>query len=260
MKYSFNILNRISTSSTQEEEVIIPVIKNKKNVRGVFLNIQNLEINPLNFKARIVDIPGVNPEHSAKDVLSVRPEEFEIPSLRGRNIQIVLKDPQGKEGGRYAQVQIMGYLPEGKGKEVSPIEILSGIRTIDLHVLSTDFLVREAKVVKSATEFKDGMLASQIDVANTGNVHIQLGSESRISIMDEIGQIVFSGALSFPDYIYPGETKSLTIQQDLTKVETIKAGKYTLEIMLLYGGSEPLKVSAEFIVPEEQKDTKEEKK
>ncbi len=245
-------------SKEQEEEITIPVIKGKKNVRGVFLNIQNLEINPLNFKVRIIDIPGVPPEYSAKEILTIRPEQFEIGSVRARNIQIVLKDLQAVAGGRYAQVQIMGYLPQDKKEGTNPIEILPGTRTIDVHILSTDSLVREAKVVKSATEFKDGALASQIDIANTGNVHIEL-AESRISIMDEIGQVVFSGTLNFPDYIYPGETKTLTLQEDLTKVETIRAGKHTLEIMLSYGGSEPLKVSAEFVVSEEQKDTKEEK-
>jgi len=249
----------VSTDNKEKDEVNISVVKNRKNIGGVFLSIQNLEANyPLKFKARIVDIPGVRPEYSAKDVLSVRPEQFEIPALRSRNIQIVLKDLKSNTGGKYAQVQIMGYLPEDK-KGDNPIEILPAVRTIDIHEVSTDGLVYEAKATKFTTELKDLILSSEVEVANTGNIHIQLKPESRVNIMDKIGQLVFSGTINFPDYIYPAEEKKLAIEYDLSKVETITAGQYTIEVILeFYGIDEPIKVSAEFVVPVSEEQKKEE--
>ncbi|MDD4990257.1 MAG: LysM peptidoglycan-binding domain-containing protein [Candidatus Pacebacteria bacterium] len=236
------------------EEINIPVIKGRKNIGGVFLNVQNLEANyPLQFKARIIDVPGVEGKYSAGEVLSVRPEQFEVPALRSRNIQIVFKDPQAVAGGRYAQVQIMGYIPEG-GK-ANPIEILSAVRTVDVHEVSTDGLVYKAKETKFTTELKDSLLSSEVEVANTGNIHIQLKPESRVNIMDKIGQLVFSGTLNFQDYIYPGETNKLKLQYDLSKVETIITGQYTIEVILeFYGIDEPIKVSASFDFSKKEKE------
>lgn len=243
----------IAASKEGGEEIIIPVRAGRKNVFREEIRVQNLEISPMRYKMRVVDIPDIKPEYSAKDVLSIRPESFEVQPLRTRSFQVILRDPAAIAGGKYAQVQVMGFIPKddevGENQEVKPanqIEILPSVRKVNIYEISTEDLLPELKTAGFTSGFKEGILTLEAALANTGNIHVK--PTGHLYVMDKIGQIVFSAKLDLPYYVYPSEERKVPLQIDLSQAATVESGQYTVEILFGYGGLEPLKLSSEFIV------------
>jgi hypothetical protein len=249
----------IVETKDKEEDITFPVDSKRNNLRAMAqVQVKNLEAKPIKVAAKIVGMDGIDTGFSAVDTLEVRPTEFELLPFKSKVLNVILRDIEPKNGGRYGRLEITADLSDKQG-ENGAIKIDGTKRFVDLYILgtSTDYKqVYSMAVAIDKVECLNKILRVQAKLKNTSNIHFK--PQGKFEVVDSLDQIIFSGAMSVPDYLYPSQEQVFVPQADLSQ-KKIEVGKTYKARIVFEGLTDAAECLMEF-TPVEQTVKEEEKK
>lgn len=206
----------------EELKIELPFV-NQKIHRRLGIKVSSKEPVPIHVKVEPKDIEGLDPQWSATQWIEVKPQEFDVPPNKSKNIAIEASLPRGMEGGRYTQINISATI----NKESQP----TGQQVL-LVLTTPGTLLIDAEITQVNVE-NETLL---IELYNKGNVHFMLKS-MEVSIRDKkTSNLIKKEVIAKNKLILPGK------EQFRYPLSSLEPGTYVIEIKVSYNGKSTSKI------------------
>jgi hypothetical protein len=186
--------------------------------------------------------------------ISLEPQEFTIAPEKRERVKFTLQAPSEGQGGYYTCVVFDAMLRGSKEDAISTPFQIPVLLSVPPH------LDKEGEIVDVMVEASAGRPATVTALfKNTGNIHVKprgrvalkLWKETKFTTDDftvvsrpeyeAVGGVFFE---EVEQYVLPGGIRKMLAGYP----EALEAGKYLAEVLIAYGGSEPIKFEKEFRV------------
>lgn len=242
-------------SITGEENVIFSVDPKRNNVLAIEkIKIKSLEASVINCQVKMINLDGLDEHFSLEGLVEVKPDSFEIKPFQTAIVTLLLRDKEPQYGGRYGKIEVTAEMVDDSTSD-SVIEIAPSKRFIDVCVLGANSDYQQSYSLRASIKdivCQDGLVSAQIAFKNVGNIHFK--PQGKIEILDELSQVIFSGAISLPDYLYPSQEKVFIPQIDLHDKAMQNGKEYKLQVYFEGLEEDFIESSFVFIAKERQEE------